>query len=72
MKYSPKRQREFEQCIVSASDGEDSIHESECNIDRDSATTEDDSDSQDDEYENGEEQSSDMEDEDIVEPDNRR
>lgn len=52
--------------IVGASYGEESVNESECDIDRDLATSEDDSDSEDDEYENGEEESSDMENADIA------
>lgn len=43
--------------IVGASDGEESVNESECDID---------SDFEDDEYENGEEESSDMENADIT------
>lgn len=68
-KYSPKRQRELEQCIVSVGDGGETVNESECGIDRNAATTDDDSDSENDEYESGEEESSEMEDEDVVELD---
>ena len=68
-KYSPKRQREFEQCIVSVSEGRESSNEAEGEIDSD--TIEDDSDSDDEEYEDGEEEGNiEEEDVELIEPDN--
>ena len=68
-KYSPKRQRELEQCIVSAGEGREGVNQGECESDSESTVgTDDDSDSDGDEYEYGEEENSEAEDVELVEP----
>ena len=42
-KYSPKRQRELEQCIVSANQREENTSEGECESGGDTVTTDEDS-----------------------------
>ena len=61
-KYSPKRQRELEQCIVSVSEREENTSEGECETGDDTVTTDDDSGSEDDDYGDTEEERNDVED----------
>ena len=49
-KYSPKQQRELEQCIVSVSERAENTSEGECETGDDTVTTDDDSGSEDDDY----------------------
>ena len=64
-KYSPKRQRELEQCIVSISEREENTSEGECETGGDTVTTDEDSRSEDDDYGDTEEERNEVED---VEP----
>ena len=70
-KYSPKRQRELEKCIVSVSERGENISEGECQIDHDLVTTDDheDSDSEDDDYGDIKEERNEVEDVEPVETD---
>ena len=68
-KYSPKRQRELEQCIVSVSEREENTTEGECETGDDIVTTDEDRGSEDDYYGDTEEERNGVEDEEPEESD---
>ena len=68
-KYSPKRQRELEQCIGSVSEREENTSKGESETGGDTVATDEDSGSEDDDYGDTEEERNEVEDVELEESD---